>query len=188
VTNEAIKTTPGHERATPLRLGAVLAVAVVVGFAAWLVFIRDDDSEPSGPNSKAATLTDLQEVASQVGHTVYWVGPRAATTYELTRNDRGDVFIRYLPSGVPVADPRPNYVTVGTYPFRRAYATLQASARRPGTTSGPLPNRGVYVVNRERPNSVYLAYRGQDLQVEIFAPSSKRARQLVTSRRVQPVG
>jgi hypothetical protein len=35
---------------------------------------------------------------------------------------------------------------------------------------------------------VYLAYRGQDLQIEVFSPSPSLARQLVTSRRVRPVG
>jgi hypothetical protein len=184
--NEAIQTRR-VEHATPRRIGAVLAVAVVIGFLAW-VALGDDDSETRGPDSKAATVTDLQNLASEVAHPIYWAGPRGATTYEVTRNTRGDVFIRYLPDGVPVGDHRPNYVTVGTYPFRRAFATLEESARRRGTKSGSLPNRGIYVVSEERPNSVYLAYRGQDLQIEVFAPSSRRARQLVTSGQVQPVG
>jgi hypothetical protein len=175
------------QRAIRLRFGAILAIAVVIGFVVWLVFLRDSDSGNSGPSPQAASASGLQKLASEVGHPVYWAGPRTRTTYEVTRNSRGDFFVRYLPAGVPVGDQRPNYVTVGTYPFTAAYATLQKLARREGTTSGSLPNRGIYVVGGERPNSVYIAYRGQDLQVEVFAPSASRARQLVTSRRVQPV-
>jgi hypothetical protein len=182
------ETTSDIQQVTRLRLGAVLAVAVVVAFVVWFAFIRETDSGNGGPAAQAATVTDLQNLAAEIGHAVYWVGPRRGTTYELTRNARGDVFVRYLPAGVPVGDQRPNYVTVGTYPFNGAYATLQKSARRAGTISGSLPRRGIYVVGKDRPNSVYVAYRGLDLQIEVFAPSAARARQLVTSQRVKPVG
>jgi hypothetical protein len=185
----ASDSTSHNEQVTRLRVGGVLAVAVVVGFVVWFAFIRDTDSgNNGGPKSEAASATELQNLALEVGHPVYWVGARPRHTYEVTRNSRGDVFIRYLPAGVPVGDQRPNYLTVGTYPFRAAYATLQKSARRKGTISGSLPNRGIYIIGRARPSSVYLAYRGQDLQIEVFAPSPSLARQLVTSRRVRPVG
>jgi hypothetical protein len=177
-----------NQQMTRLRIAAVLAVAAVVGFVAWFVLIRDTDSGNNDrPKSEAASATELQNLAREVGHPVYWVGARAQHTYEVTRNSRGDVFIRYLPADVPVGDQRPNYLTVGTYPVSAAYATLQKSARRKGTISGSLPNRGIYVIGRARPSSVYLAYRGQDLQIEVFSPDPSLARQLVTSRRVRPV-
>ena len=185
----ATDSTSHDEQVTRLRVGAVLAVAAVVGFVFWFTLIRDTDSGSNdGPKSEAASVTDLQSLAVEVGHPVYWVGARAQHTYEVTRNSRGDVFIRYLPAGVPVGDQRPNYLTVGTYPFSGAYETLRKSARDEGTSSGSLPNRGIYVISRARPSSVYVAYRGQDLQIEVFAPSPRLARRLVTSRRVQPVG
>jgi len=181
-------TARGNTRATKLRLSAVLAVAVVAGFLVWFLFIRDGDSENGGPDSAAATVAELRNLAVEVDHPVYWAGPRPQTTYELTRTARGDIFIRYLPAGVPVGDERPNYLTVGTYPFRRAYATLERSAGREGTRTGSLPDGGIYVVGPERPNSVYVAYRGQDVQIEVFAPSATRARELVTSGRIRPLG
>jgi hypothetical protein len=183
MTTEAERT-PG--RTARMRLGAAVAIVAVVAFVIWFAFIRgDDDSEPKGPNSQGATLAELQNLPSEVGHPVYWAGRQDGTTYELTRTGRGDIYIRYLPAGVPVGDERPNFLTVGTYRFRNPYATLQKTARQDGTISGSLPNRGIYVVNRDRPNSVYVAYRGQDLQIEVFSPSAKRARQLVTSGQVE---
>jgi hypothetical protein len=181
--------TTDENRIARLRLGAALAIALVAGFLVWLVFIRDDDSSGGGgPNSSAVTVSELQNLAVEVDHPVYWAGPRRATTYELTRTTRGDVFIRYLPRGVPVGDKRPNYLTVGTYPFKGAYATLRQSADREGTKNGTLANRGIYVVGPERPNSVYVAFRGEDVQIEVFAPSARRARELVSSGRLRPLG
>lgn len=180
--------TPDETRTGRIRLSAVLAVLVIVGFLIWLIFIREgDDSADSGPNSTPATVSDLQNLSADVNHPVYWAGPRPDTTYEVTRTGRGDVFIRYLPQGVDVGDERPNYLTVGTYPFKRAYQTLQQSAERQGTRTGTLPDNGIYVIGPERPNSVYVAYRGEDLQIEVYAPSSRRARQLVTSGRIRPL-
>lgn len=189
VTNvsDHVERTPGIERKARLRLGAVLALLAVAAFIVWFAFIRDGDSDNAGPNSQGATLAELENLPSEAGHPVYWAGRQPGTTYELTRTGRGDIYIRYLPAGVPVGDERPNYLTVGTYRFRNAYETLRKSARQEGAISGSLPNRGTYVVNRDRPNSVYVAYRGQDLQVEVFAPSAKRARELVTSGQVKPL-
>jgi hypothetical protein len=187
VATEAEKT-PGNQRNSRLRLGAVLAIAAVVAFIVWFAFIRDSDSENGGPNSQGTTLAQLQNLPSEVGHPVYWAGPQPGTTYELTRTTRGEIYIRYLAAGAPVGDERPNYLTVGTYKFRNAYAALRERARQGGAISGSLPNRGIYVLSRDRPNSVYVAYRGQNLQIEVFAPSPKRARQLVTSRQVKPLG
>jgi len=180
--------TTDNTRIARLRVGAVLAIALIAGFLIWLVFIRDDDSVNDGPNSTAVTVSDLQNLSVEVDHPVYWAGPRPATTYELTRTARGDIFIRYLPQGVQVGDERPDYLTVGTYPVPRAYATLRQSARREGTTTGKLPNQGMYLVGSEQPNSVYVAYRSEDVQIEVFAPSARRAQELVTSGRIRPLG
>jgi hypothetical protein len=170
------------------RLGAVIAVALVVGFAAWLLMRGDDDSGSNQPEPVATTVSDLRRLDEQSGHQVYWVGPRPGTKYEVTRTGNGNVYIRYLDRSAPIGDERPNYLTVGSYPFKGAYATLRRSARQQGTRSGRLPGGGIYIVSRDRPNSVYAAYRGTGLQIEVFSPSASQARQLVASGDLRPVG
>jgi hypothetical protein len=172
-----------------VRLGAVVAVALAVGFGAWLI-ARDggDDSKTERAEPVATTVADLQRLDEQSGHPVYWVGPQPGTKYEVTRTSNGNVYIRYLTQAAAIGDERPNYLTVGSYPFKGAYATLRQSARQEGTKSGRLPNGGIYIVSRERPNSVYAAYRGTDLQIEVFSPSASQARQLVASGEIRPVG
>ena len=172
-----------------VRLGAVIAVAVAVGFGAWLL-VRDGDNGANTERAKpvATTVADLRVLDEQSGHPVYWVGPLPGTKYEVTRTGNGNVYIRYLTRAAAIGDERPNYLTVGSYPFKGAYATLRQSARQKGTKSGTLPNGGIYIVSRERPNSVYAAYRGTDLQIEVFSPSASQARQLVASGKIRPVG
>jgi hypothetical protein len=168
-----------------VRLGAVVAVAVAVGLGAWLLVRDGDDSSTERAQPVATTVADLRALDEQSGHPVYWVGTRPGTKYEVTRTSNGNVYIRYLTAAAPIGDERPNYLTVGSYPFKGAYATLRRSARQEGTKSGTLPNGGIYIVSRERPNSVYAAYRGTDLQIEVFSPSASQARQLVT--KIRPV-
>jgi len=46
---------------------------------------------------------------------------------------------------------------------------------------------GLAFVDRQHPTSVYLAYPGIDVQVEVFDPSAGQARRLVTSGQIAPL-
>lgn len=117
-----------------------------------------------------------------------WAGPKAGTTYELTQTTDGRIYIRYLPAGVKVGDQRPNYLTVGTYPQTGALAVLQAGAAKTHAETIKLSGGGLASIDKNKPTSVYVAFPGQDLQVEVFDPSAARARHLVTIGRITPIG
>ena len=61
-------------------------------------------------------------------------------------------------------------------------------ARQSGAVTIPLRKRGIAVYSRARPESVYIAYPGRELQIEVYDPSPRKARQLARSGRVKPVG
>lgn len=179
-----------------VRAGAVVAVALAVAFVVWLVVRGGDDSKTATTASTttasagpvAATPERLKAVAQEVGHAIYWVGPRADTTYELTRTSNGRVFVRYLPKGVEPGIDEAAYTIVGTYPVANATRVLQQLAKKDGEKRLTAPGGGLAVYSTSQPTNVYLAYPGSNLQIEVFDPSAERARKLVTSGQVAPVG
>jgi hypothetical protein len=173
-----------------LRAGAVIAVLLAVALGAWVILGGDDDkrSGASAPASSAASEAQLRGIPAETGHPLYWAGRRSEFTYELTRTADGNVFVRYLPPGIPVGAERPNYLTIGTYPRPRALQAVRSRARRRGTVSFPVPGGGIAAYTRDRPRSVYLAFPREDVQIEVYDPSAERARRLARSGRVRPIG
>jgi hypothetical protein len=177
---------PGVRR---IRVGAVVAVALAVAFAAWLI-VRgggDEGSSVRAPVASAATVEQLRALPVQTGHRIYWAGSPAGFRHELTQTTDGNVYIRYLPSSTAVGTERPDYLTVGTYPRRKAFAELRGLARRSGSVSFEVPRGGLAVFSRDRPNSIYVAFPKQDLQVEVYDPSARTARRLALSGRIRPI-
>lgn len=139
------------------------------------------------PKSVTATRSQLAALSRRVGHDIFWIGPRRGYTYELTHTRDGNIFIRYLPPGVPVGAGSADFLSVGTYPRKDAFATVQEASKRPGETVRKLPDRGLAVAARERPQSVYFAYPKSTLLVEVYDPSPARAMRLVRGARVRPI-
>jgi hypothetical protein len=194
--------TSGRDRS--LRIGAVVALALAVAFVVWL-FLRGNDSNSStptvsspattsatGPKVKplleAASLRTLRTVATVVGHPVYWAGGRAATTYELTRTADGRIYVRYLPKGVKIGDQHADYLIVATYPVRNAFRAVQTAAKEKGAQTFGIANGGKAVLNSSAPTNVYFAYPRTDYQVEVYDPHPGRARNLVASGKIRPLG
>jgi hypothetical protein len=141
---------------------------------------------PTSERLEAATVQRLRALEASIGHSVYWIGPQAGTTYELTETGDGKVYIRYLPRGTKVGEPEP-HTTVGTYPLRNPVAAVRAIARDTGGRTFSTTRGGVAAVDASHPTSVYVAFPGSNYQVEVFDPSAARARRLVESGLVVPV-
>jgi hypothetical protein len=180
-------------RARPARrhlwLAAIVAGAVAAGLAAFLVLRDGGGAEPgqAAPVSVAVTLAELRVLPEQTGHPVFWAGPRASHTYELTRPTDGNVYVRYLPPGVRPGDERPEFTTIGTYPRPRALESLRRLGRGPAAVMFRVPRGGVAAYGRDRPTSVYVAFPEQDVQVEVYDPSARAARRLARSGQVRPI-
>jgi hypothetical protein len=173
-------------------IAALVVVGVVaIGLLVWLL-ARDDGSTTKATTtskfgSVAASEDDLRALADQVDHPVYWAGPREGGTYELTRTRKGSIYIRYLPEGAEVGDPRPRFTTVGTYPSASAFATVTAGAQRKDATAYRFKSGAIAVTYAKTPSSVFFAFPNSPYLVEVFDPSPARAVKLVTSGQVQLV-
>jgi hypothetical protein len=177
----------GMDRRALVAAGAVL-LAVAIGVVLWLVLRGDGGKGSQRAQATAASITRLNRFASTVGHPIYWAGSQPSFTYELSRTNDGRVYIRYLPPGVKTGTSKPDYLTVGTYPQRHAFATLRATARKQRAQMIHIAGGGLAFQYKGRTTSVYLAFPGSSYQVEVFDPSPTRALQLVRSGQVQPVG
>jgi hypothetical protein len=173
--------------AAHLRLGALVALGLAAFFIGWLVMNRGDDNAPATSGATAKSESELRSFASSVSHPVYWAGPKDGYTYEVTRTADGRVYVRYLPEGTAVGDPRARFLTVGTYPRTGAWPELKRAARADGAVSLKLERGGLAVFSDARPTSVYFGYPDAKYQVEVFDPSASEARRLALSGQVVPV-
>ncbi len=171
-----------------LSLTALIAIAALIALAVWLVVeSTGDDSSPSATppattEPVALSANGLATLAAAGGSPIYWVGPSAGSTYELSQRS-GQVFVRYLPSGAEAGDARA-LLTVGTYPVENAYNVTSGIE---GSKTIPIPGGGVAVMSADRPNSAYVAYPGVEYQVELYDPNPAEVRRLATSGAVKPV-
>jgi hypothetical protein len=172
-------------------------VAALAGTAcaiAWILLRDTGDSSSTGNRGEAgdvgaevASASSLRRLAASVQHPVFWLGPRSGDTYELTRTSNGKIYIRYLPAGVAPGTSAP-YLTVATYPIAGAYDAIARSAAARGAVKVKLAHRGLAVLDKAYPQSVYLAYPGVDYQVEVYDPKPRRALRLVASGKVDFFG
>ena len=195
MSENAASVPPRRRRWPALRVSAVLAVAAAAFFVAWLALRGGGEARtpaaasapPPVAQVRAASESELQSLAESLNHPVYWAGAKRNYTYELTRLTDGRIYIRYLPAGVKIGDNRPLFLTIGTYPRKKAFAELERAARGQGAVRAGLPGGGLMVFSAAKPTSVYFGYRRARYQVEVYHPSANTARRLVLSGKVVPV-
>jgi hypothetical protein len=155
-----------------VRVASVVAVAVAVGAAVWVLGRRDthhQGGQQPGSDTAALGARGLEALASSLGRTFYWVGPRRRVAYEFTDTADRRVYVRYLPSGVAAGSPNP-YLTVASYPLSGAYAVTRAASTRPGTVRFAVGGNGVAFYARSKPTNAYVAFPGTDVQIEVYNP------------------
>jgi hypothetical protein len=178
-------------------VGAVVAVALAIAFVVWLLVRGGGGTHAPAATAtgqptvkavapRAASQAELRTLAVQLGHPLYWVGTEPGSTYELTVTSDGRVFVRYLPRGVEPGTKSASYTFVGSYPFNSPYSALQAQKKK-GDVSLSVPGGGVAVYAPGTPTNIYVAFPHQNVEIEVYDPSPKRARSLVASGQVQPV-
>lgn len=177
----------------------VIAIALAAGFITWLVLRGGESSTPTVAPTTAATTTtsgplgpvvlteaQVRSISAGFGQRVYWLGTQPGRRFELKRDDRGQVFLRYLPAGAAVGSTGP-YLTVGSYPLPNGYTVTRGIGREPGAVGKQLPGGGYAVYRSSRPESVYLAWPKLDYQVEVYSPTPDEARRLAYSAQLRPL-
>jgi hypothetical protein len=168
---------------------ASLLIGILLGA---LLFGGDDDdavvsaSAPTG--AQIVTPEDLAAEARSLGRPVYWAGPQADSAIELERSPEGNTSIRYIPEGEEVGGEAGDFLTIVTYPYPEAHKALTQQAASGDALSRELPNGGFAISQPDQPTNAYLAYEGEDYQVEIYDPRPGRALKLIIDGAVTPAG
>lgn len=142
--------------------------------------------QPAGTGARIVSAAQLTAYARSVKNPIYWAGPRNSAEYELTTTVENRVYVRYLPAGAK-AGTKAAALTVASYPTADAFARLKAIASGGGSVQVPVTGGGIAFFTHFAPSSVYLAYPGSNVQIEVFDPTPGRARQLVTAGKIEPV-
>jgi hypothetical protein len=170
--------------------GMVIGLAVTVGVIAWLA-TRDDDEVSSAQAQAEARIVseaELGEIASVAGHPVYWAGPIEGTELEATESPEGGVLVRYLEDGADVGESATEFLAVGSYPLPDPEKALDNFGAQPGALIRRSAELGRIVTSKTVPTSVYFVDPGNEVQVEVYDASPKRAMSLTLSGQIQPVG
>jgi hypothetical protein len=148
----------------------------------------DQDTSKSSGGAEIVSADSLQAAAAKQATPVYWAGEQQGAELELSRDGSDRTYVRYLTDGADAGDPRPAFLTVGTYAQDNPVATLRRQGKEPGSVLRRAPGGATVYFNRTRPGSVYLAYPGVPVEIEVYDPSFKRALQLVNSGQIVSVG
>lgn len=170
-----------------LALVAIAAVLLVV----WLASDDGDDGDSAKSESGGAEIVSteaLRDAVSGADAPVYWAGEQKGTEVELSQAGAGRTYVRYLTGGAEAGSSSADFLTVGTYAHANPVAALRRQGKEPGGVIGSAPGRGTVYFNRNDPKSVYLAYPGVDVEIEIYDPNFTRALQLTNSGQIVPVG
>lgn len=164
-----------------------MAGLVLVGLFAWLI-LNGADSQKSSGGAEVVTADSLRAAVAAQATPVYWAGERQDTELELSREGSARTYVRYLTGNANAGDRRADFLTVGTYAQADPVATLRQQGNKPGAVLGQAPGNATVYFNRADPGSVYLAYPGIPVEIEIYDPNFKRALQLVNSGQIVAVG
>ena len=85
-------------------------------------------------------------------------------------------------------DPRPDFLTVATYPLgTNALTALRKAGREDGAQTVELPGGSLMVTKPAHPTSAYYVRPGWRFEVEVYHPTAGEAMRLVLTEAVQEI-
>jgi hypothetical protein len=169
--------------------GLALALGLAVGLVAWLLTSGEEETAPPAQEAEPRIVDaqQLRDISAITGQRIYWAGPITGTVLEVTESGDGSVQVRYLDEGVEPGDEPAAFLTIGTYPQPDPSATLERVGEEPDSIERRFPDGRIVVYSAQRPTNLYFPSPENDVQVEVYDPSPKRALALALAGRVRRI-
>jgi len=135
------------------------------------------------------TASQLRALSQVLGTPIYWAGPQKGYRYQFRRAGNGDVYVRYLPRGVPARATDGRFLIVATYPFSGAFDAVRKAAHGKAIAG---PGGSIYfAVPTARPSlrgiRILIAFPGVNYQIAVYDPDPTVPATIASSGQVQPV-
>jgi hypothetical protein len=167
---------------------ALISVITTFGISSLFLNKTNSTSTEAKTGQMALSEQELKSVVMNLNSVIYWAGPLENAKYTLNVDEAGAAFIRYLPNGDGANDTEKKYLTVATYKVNAAFDAVKAAGNEQDGIGLITADGAAVYYNKNSASNVYLAYPGQDLQIEVFDPTPGRALQLVnTTGLLKPV-
>ncbi len=168
-----LRTRPGVAIVT-----AIITMALTLGISSLFGPNQLDTTTLAARISGGVALSEseLKNVVAELGEDVYWAGPVRGAKYTINAQNTGAIYVRYLPGGKDISDNSPRFRVVATYKEQNAYeATLAAGNQPNGVSLARSDEKGVIYYNKQSPTNVYVAFKSEPFQIEIFDPEAETA-------------
>jgi hypothetical protein len=163
---------------------AIITLVVTLGFTSLGNPNPNDTTTLAARISGGVALTEpqLHEVVKAIKQKVYWAGPMSGAKYTINAQNFNSIYVRYLPNGTGISDQTPRYRVIATYKEANAYnSTLSAGNQANGVSFTKNDGRVVYY-NKQVPTNVYVAFKTEPYQMEIFDPEAKTSLAIANSK------
>lgn len=133
--------------------------------------------------SGGVALTELQlkEVVAEIDQRVYWAGPIRGAKYTINAQNFNSIYVRYLIDGKGISDQTPKYRVIATYKEANAYNSTLSAGNQANGLSFTKPDGRVVYYNKQVPTNVYVAFKEDPYQIEIFEPDANVALAIANS-------
>lgn len=129
----------------------------------------------------ALTESQLREVVKEIDQKVYWAGPMSGARYTINAQNFNSIYVRYLADGKGISDQTPKYRVIATYKESNAYNSTLSAGNQANGLSFTKPDGRVVYYNKQVPTNVYVAFKSEPYQIEIFDPNAKTSLAIANS-------
>jgi hypothetical protein len=151
---------------------AVSAVAITVLSGALLLHNHNQKAWRVDALSGKVALSQnqLESLVTEESLTAYWAGPRPGYLYSIDTTAKNRVFLQYIQANKDSKNVIANSRIIATYYSKDGFARTVAAATQSGNTGFRNLNGSVVFYENDRNTDVYLAFPGEEVQIEIFDP------------------